>query len=364
MATAATVRSRRFDRVRELAAEQGVDALWVSAGANFRWLAGGSPYPGGLPVWLSALIVPVGRPGVAVISQMHADILDLADTGLTDVVTYDDGDEPVAVLRRALSAAGLGVQARVGVEDSLPFADVLAIDAAAPGIRLESASAIFDRVRAVKDAEEIELLRASGRAVDAGYAAARDASYVGGSLAETGAAIYRAMIEAGSTLPALHGSFRSYRNDILQPGDIIDVDLGAEVDGYAVDTARNLFIGQPSDELAQAHELLEQAFNAAAAVVRPGALAEEVHHACVEVIGAAGHRQSWKVGHGVGLTATHEAPLLQPGNQTPLEEGMVFTIDPGYFLRRDEPLHLEETVLVTEDGCERMTGFPLGVLHV
>ena len=144
---------------------------------------------------------------------------------------------------------GVGVQARLGVEDSLPFADVLAIDSAAPGLRLESAQAIFDRVRAVKDEAEIELLRASGRAVDAGYAAAREATRAGGTVAETGAAIYRAMVDAGATLPALHGSFNSYRTDILQPGDIIDVDLGAQVDGYAVDTARNLFVGQPSDEL-------------------------------------------------------------------------------------------------------------------
>jgi Xaa-Pro aminopeptidase len=364
MDVAETVLQRRFGRVRALAGEAGLDALWVSAGPNFRWLAGGSPYPGGLPVWLSALIVPVERPAVAVISTMHADILDLEATGLGELVTYEDGEEPVGVLRRALGAAGIDVQARLGVEDSLPFADVLAIDSAAPGLRLESAQAIFDRVRAVKDETEIELLRASGRAVDAGYAAARDATRAGGTVAETGAAIYRAMVDAGATLPALHGSFNAYRADILQPGDIIDVDLGAQVDGYAVDTARNLFVGQPSDELVRAHELLEQAFASAASLVRPGIPAEAIHFACVEVIAGAGHRQSWKVGHGVGLTATHEAPLLQPGNRTPLEEGMVFTIDPGYFLRRDEPLHLEETVLVTEDGCERMTRFPLGLLAV
>jgi Xaa-Pro aminopeptidase len=286
----------RFARVRALAAERGLDALWVSAGASFRWLAGGSPYPGGLPVWLSALIVPVEGPGVAVLSTMHADIL--------------------------------------------------------------------DRVRAVKDADEIELLRASGRAVDAGYAAARDATCAGGSWAESGAAIYQAMVEAGSSQPHVSGSFRSYRADVLQPGDMLDVDIGAEVGGYSVDTARNLFIGQPSDELAAAHEVLEQAFGAAAALVRPGVAASAVYHACAEVLAEAGHRQSWKVGHGVGLTATHEAPLIQPGNAAPLEEGMVFTIDPGFFLRRDEPLHLEETVVVTEDGCERMTRFPLGVFRV
>jgi Xaa-Pro dipeptidase len=357
----ATLRSRQ-ERARAQAGESGFDALYVTAGPNFSWLAGGSPYPGGLPIWLSALILPAAGGGVAVVSTMHDDILELAEIGLEDVVTYEDGDEPVAVLRRALAAAGLGPQSRIGVEDAIVFADVEAIRGAEPDVRLGSAQAVFDRLRSVKDAGELELLRASGRAVDAAYAAARDSARAGGTMAEPGVAMYRAMLAAGASQPHVSGSFKRYGSAILRAGDVLDVDIGAEVGGYSVDTARNLFVGEPDAKLVRDHDLLEEAFAASFAAARPGAPCEAVHAACIEVIEGAGHHQSWKVGHGVGLASSHEAPLVQPGNTTPLEPGMVFTIDPGFFIRRDEPLHLEETVVVTESGCERMTAFPLGML--
>jgi Xaa-Pro aminopeptidase len=361
---ARTALAARWERTVRSLGERELDALYITAGANFRWLAGGSPYPGGLPIWLSALIVSADGDGLAVLSEMHAEILDLEGTGVREVMTYPDGADTLDVLRRALSAAGIAPGSRVGVEEDIPFADTRAIHEVAPHVELLGAQSIFDSLRAVKDDVEIELLRRSGAAVDAAYAAARDTTRAGSTMADAGVAMYRAMIEAGSTQPHVSGSFRSYRDITLQSGDVLDIDIGADVSGYSVDTARNIFIGEPGEELSRQHELLEQAYAASVEVVRPGVPVSAVHDACAEVLAAAGKRQSWKVGHGVGLAAGHEAPLLQPGNDTPLEAGMVFTIDPGFFLKLNEPLHIEETVLVTVDGCERMTSFPLGMLVV
>jgi Xaa-Pro aminopeptidase len=354
----------RWQRIVARVAERELDALYVTAGPNFRWLAGGSPYPGGLPVWLSALIISADGRGLAVISDMHAEILDLEGTGIGDVITYPDGDDTLKVLGRALSAAGLGAGSRVGVEETIPFADTQAILQVSPRIVLESAQSIFDGLRSIKDDVEIALLRRSGAAVDAAYEAARDTTRAGSTMADAGVAMYRAMIEAGSTQPHVSGSFRSYRERTLKAGDVLDIDIGADMSGYSVDTARNIFIGDPRPELVEQHELLERAYAASVAVTRPGVPVSAIHDACAGVLAEAGKRQTWKVGHGVGLTEGHEAPLLQPGNDTPLEPGMVFTIDPGFFLSLNEPLHIEETVLVTDDGCERMTNFPLGMFVV
>jgi Xaa-Pro dipeptidase len=63
------------------------------------------------------------------------------------------------------------------------------------------------------------------------------------------------------------------------------------------------------------------------------------------------------VGHGVGLNDGHEAPLMQTGNKRRLEPGMVFTIDPGVFIARDVPIHIEDTIVVTEDGWESLNTF-------
>jgi Xaa-Pro aminopeptidase len=360
----ATALETRWQRAVRALRARDLDALYMAAGANFQWLVGRTPYPGGLPVWLSALILTADGRGTAVVSDMHAEIFSFDGTRVDEVITYSDGDDPAAVLRTALEAAGLRDGARVGVEDTLPYGDTSTIGAVAPGVRLERAQDVFDALRAVKDAAEIELLRRSGAAVDAAYEAARQVTRPGQSLAESGAAIYKAMVEAGCTQPIVSGTYRRYRERTLKPGDMLDLDLGADFSGYAVDTARNLFLGDPGAEVRRWHELLERAYEAAAEVSRPGTPVSAVHDACADVLAAAGKRQSWKVGHGVGLAPNHEAPLLQPGNDSPLEEGMVFTIDPGFFLEQDEPLHIEETVLVTATGAERLTQFPLSMLVV
>lgn len=354
----------RWERAVGAAAEAGVDALYVAAGPNFKWLTGRSPYTGGLPIWLSALIVPIDGPGVGVISTMHAEIFDLGAAGVGEVVTYEDGDDPIRVLKDALRAAGLGEKSCLGVEDNLPFGDISALNVAGPSLQLQSAQAVFDRLRSVKDEAELKLLRASGRAVDAAYQAIQDSGHPGSTMSELGVAMYRAMLDAGAELPRVGGAFKRYTDRDIAVGTFIDADLGADVGDYSVDTARNVFVGEPGPELRSWYSALEEAYDASVAAAKPGSPVEEVHKACAEAVAKTGHRQSWKVGHGVGLAPSHEAPLLQPGNPVVLEENMVFTIDPGFFVEQDEPLHIEETVVVTADGCERLTNFPLQMLVI
>jgi Xaa-Pro aminopeptidase len=170
------------------------------------------------------------------------------------------------------------------------------------------------------------------------------------------------MLARGAHRPLLGGAFRNYATARM-PG-LVDIDIGASFGGYSVDSARSFHVGAPSAELVEHHAVVKAAYEAAEAVVRAGVPAEAVHTACAEVLASAGLKQSWKVGHGVGLADGHEAPLVQPGNEAPLEAGMAFTIDPGFFVERDLPLHLEETVLVTETGCERLSTFPLELVVV
>jgi Xaa-Pro aminopeptidase len=119
-----------------------------------------------------------------------------------------------------------------------------------------------------------------------------------------------------------------------------------------------VFLGDPGEDARRLYDATLRAWEASMATVRPGVQAQEVHRVCAEVMEDAGYAQVWKVGHGVGLAPIHEPPLLQIGNDEPLQAGMVFTIDPGAFLRRDTPVHIEDTVVVTETGCESLTRFP------
>src|SRR3954452_16757957 len=113
----------RWEKAVEALGAAGLDAVYVSAGPNFKWLTGVSPYPGGLPIWLSALIVTADGSGLAVVSSMHAEIFSLDGTGVRELVTYEDGDDTTELLAGVLRAAGIGTGSRVGVEDTITFAD-------------------------------------------------------------------------------------------------------------------------------------------------------------------------------------------------------------------------------------------------
>ncbi len=356
--------AKRLERARSLAAEAGVAGLYITAGPNFRWLTGEAAHAGGWPLWLSAVLVPVEGDPAMVVSEMHARIFDLEACPIREVFTYVDGEDPTAAARSALGAAGLE-GADVGAEDSLWFADAELLREVAPGVRLRRASTVFDRLRAVKDAFEIGQLRLAAAAHDAGYGRAVEVLRPGVTVAEAGSEIIRAMVEAGSEELSIVGSFHHLTDRRFEAGEIVDVDLfPGSHGGYRADTARNVFLGKPTAEAERLYEATLNAYDASVAAVRPGATAESLHQACAAAMAEAGYEQVWKVGHGVGLGESHEPPLLQLGNTDPIEEGMVFTIDPGAFLARNTPIHVEDTVLVTADGCEALNTFTRELLVV
>jgi Xaa-Pro dipeptidase len=356
--------SARWQKARRLAREKGVDALYVMSGPNFRWFSGLAPHAGGWPIWAMGVLVPVdGEPGM-IITQMHADLLDLEANPIKTVEVYMDGQDPVASLRRVFEASG-AARGTIGVEDSLWFGDVELIRTAVPDAKLRRTQSVFDELRSVKDADEIKLIRRAARIHDLGYEAARKAIRAETTVGRAGLEIMSAMVDAGDETMQISGAFKNLSDRQFQRGDIVDVDLWpGSFEGYRADSARNVFVGEPSDEAVKLYELTRSAYQAAVAVVRPGVRAEEVHQACQAVIEAGGRKQVWKVGHGVGLNDGHEAPLLQSGNKRLLEPGMVFTIDPGVFIRRDVPIHIEDTVVVTASGYDNLNRFTHDIVVV
>jgi Xaa-Pro aminopeptidase len=361
--TVAPPYAERWNRASARASAEGFDGLYLTTGATFTWLSGYAPYPGGWPDFLSCLLVPLDRDPVMLISAMHAEILDRSACAIDQVFTYTDGEDPRPVLRAAFAAAGLD-RARLAVEDQIWLSDVELAASAAPATRF-TRSDLFEGLRAVKDPGELALLRQSATCQDAAYAAARDVMRAGGDLGEAEVAVRSAMLAGGCETIKLLGIFRARRPRTFVAGELIDIDFGtAFCGGYTIDSSRNVFFGDPGAELLALWQVVEDAYQAAIAAVRPGVTAEAVHRAGAEPIEAAGHRQTWKMGHGVGLSDGHEAPWLQQGSQTILEPGMTFTIDPGFFLGRDLPLHIEDTVVVTERGCESLNEFPRSIIAV
>jgi len=358
----------RIDRARSLMAEQGLDGLYINAGPNMYYLTGFSPLEGGWPIWLSALLIPLDGEPVIVMTEMYHDIFVHHESHVQDARTYMDGEDPSHLLADLFREKGLS-SGCMGVEDGMGFGDFRLLSDAVPALEISSAQGILDRLRMIKDSAEIEILRRVCGIMDAGYEAAQREIKEGRTEAAVGMDVIRALVEAGSETLEVAGHFSTLSARRIERGDAIDVDLaGVSYKGYFGDSARTFFVGPPTDEERAMYDVVIRAYHRALELVRPGVEARRVHNETVKVIRDAGYDMTWKVGHGIGLTCLgHEAPLLQQDADFPLEPGMVHVIDPGIFLRdkhRDSPLHIEDVVLVTEDGYEHLTQFSTELLWV
>ena len=341
----------RLARARAEAAAAGLDGLWIGPGPNFRWLTGESAHPGGWPLWLSAVLVPTEGEPALLVSKMHAEIFDLERCPVTSVFTYVDGDDPSARWS-ALAATGLTGSSRVGGEDSL-CSRRRSRQLTAPTLPAAGEPRL-DRLRAVRTSGKSSSCGAP-RTRDAGYRRAVESCGPGSPSQGRGALDRRGDDRAGSEELAISGAFQADRPAVAA-GEIVDVDLFPAPQRLPRGHGAEHLLGEPLARGAAAlrrDSLLRRCSGRRAS----GSTAESVHVACADAMREAGYEQVWKVGHGVGLGDAHEPPLLQTGNTDLIEEGMVFTVDPGAFVARDTPIHIEDTVVVTANGCTALNMF-------
>ena len=147
---------------------------------------------------------------------------------------------------------------------------------------------------------------------------------------------------------------------VIRAGELVVVDTGARVDGYCSDITRTFAAGEPSDELRRIYDVVLAAQLAGLTAVRPGAHGQtDVDAAARAVIAEAGHGDQFGhgTGHGVGLEV-HEAPSLGRTRGDRLEVGMICTVEPGIYVEGLAGVRIEDTVLVTAAGGERLTTYP------
>ena len=143
-------------------------------------------------------------------------------------------------------------------------------------------------------------------------------------------------------------------------GDPVVVDFGAIFEGYRSDMTRTFCVGgEPPGTLARVFEVVAEAQAAGVAAVRAGVAAGDVDKACRDVIAEAGWSDAFEhgTGHGVGLDI-HEAPAVGPGSTAILAPDVVVTVEPGVYLAGIGGVRVEDTVVVTADGCHTLTRFP------
>jgi len=154
-----------------------------------------------------------------------------------------------------------------------------------------------------------------------------------------------------SALPHAQPTARKLAND-----ELLLIDMGACQDGYMSDMTRVLFFGRPSRRLRTMYNAVLKAQLAAIDAVRPGITAAQVDRAARRVLETEGLGKEFvhSTGHGLGLEI-HEGPRLGRRDKTKLKPGMAITIEPGAYIRDYGGIRIEDTVLVTKNGCEVLT---------
>lgn len=242
------------------------------------------------------------------------------------------------------------------------------------GATVGDASSLLWDLRMIKSPREIDIMRAvcgaTCKAYEVGFAAAREGM--------TERELAGVMMAEMARLTNYRPGFIGIRSGLLkypminvppfdkpmEKGDLVVVDSGATLCDYWCDMMRMLCIGKPTDEQRRFFEVDLEAQSAGVAAMKPGATAESICQACLDVIEKRGMRQHApsleRVGHGLGLDV-HEPPSMALGNQKPLEPGMILTCEPIFSDLPDYRIGnfaLEDVVLITETGHEILTPFP------
>lgn len=368
----ADVYAERRRRVGERMQEQGVDLLFVPPSADLEYLTGARrrvPTFGNISYthgWVCGAFLRPGHEPLLVLPRMVAEF-DMPEGVPGDVVVVNELDDGDAVFERVVK--GFGRVGRIAVEQRTWAEAVLALSKHS-GAELVSATPLTNPLRRVKSDAEIQLMQRACRVADHAMGVVTTDLGDGAVERELAEELDHLLHGDGSRGvsfdTAVWGMGKSTNRDAsdresssrLHRGTGVSFDFGAIIEGYCSDFGRTIALGEPDAEFVEVYETVIAAQAAGIAAVRPGALAKDVHNACRDVIVAAGYGDHFRhrTGHCIGLDV-HEYPFISEEDETPLEPGMTFTIEPSVFWPGRVGVRVEDIVVVTETGGRRLNEY-------
>jgi Xaa-Pro aminopeptidase len=350
----------RLARVRAALHEQELEALLITEPANRRYLSGFRGSAGALLITAAqAYILTDFRYRVQ--SAQEAPAFMLREIG---------PQRPLETVLAAL-ADEIGLRQLACEAQHITLAQYNKLSAAltektgsAPV--LQPVEQLVERLREVKDAEEVATLRHAIALTDAALAAVLPVLQTDHSERQAAWMLEVAMRERGAegvAFPVIVAAGRNAALPHAQPGDTplgsgqpIIIDMGARYQGYHADMTRTIVLDEPDERFWQIYHIVLRAQQHAIAQVRPGMRASEADALARDQIGAAGLGEFFghSTGHGVGL-AIHEGPSLRSTSTQPLRAGNVFSIEPGIYLPEWGGVRMEDLVLLGAEGGEVLT---------
>ncbi len=358
----ASVHADRLRRAAAQAAERDVLALLITPSSDYAYLLGYHP-----PALerLTCLIIPADGSPSLVVPRLEEPLArhelgELADE--VEILMWDETDDPFRLVRRHLS--GGAEPMRVAVQDQMFARFVLRLRAALDPIELVEAGPSMAALRRIKTPEEVDRLRAAAAAADQAMLRITAERLSGRTEAEVSLHIRELLLDAGHQVagfaivasgPNAASPHHEAGDRVISPGDAVVLDIGGTRDDYCSDTTRTAFVGEPPAEFAALYAVLRVAQSAACAAVAPGVAARDIDRTARRIIDEAGFGEAFihRTGHGIGME-THEEPYIVESNLEPLQAGHAFSIEPGIYLAGRWGARIEDIVVCTATGGERL----------
>jgi len=372
---------KRLEKVRQAMAQWGADLLFLNFGPDMVYLTGVQTpmyyhILKGNGDWINGLLVSVDKDPILILQESMAVISaeSLAQTGVQDVRVMSREEDPKSFFEKIV--ADFRPQGKtIAVGKAVWSQSLLALREAAPGAQfIPATSPMMDKVREVKDEEEIRLMRKAAEITDATLAAtisnmhsgmterdvAIEVEYQIKRAGGDGYSFYPGIICVGLGSDPERKIMTRNTDMVLQSGTTVAFDFGVLYKGYCTDFGRTVFVGDPNPEALRAYESIVKGSRGIVEQMgdrkmSPEQIADFVKDS-VTADGFGEYYWYYGLGHAIGLEV-HEAPWLRPGFKEPVRKGMCFTIEPKIWKSGEFYVRVEDVVVVGKERGECLTKF-------
>jgi Xaa-Pro aminopeptidase len=365
-----------IERLQQAMPHQGLAAVIITPGADLRYVAGYDAKP---LERLTALVIPAAGEPFMVAPELEGHEARSSAFGSAggEVVTWGETADPFAIVAERIDALPAG---SVAVDDHMWAERVLRLRSLLPDREQVTAGGLLRAMRIVKTDAEIEFLQEAASAIDAVHAQVPSILRPGMTEAQAGAIIADAILKAGHVSvdfvivgsgPNGASPHHSVSDRVMQAGDPVVVDIGGTMpSGYCSDCTRTYVLGEPTDEYQAAYDVLLDAQQQASDLVAPGRTCESIDAKAREVMATSTFGGAplsdyfiHRIGHGIGLES-HEEPYLVQGNEDPVEPGMAFSVEPGFYIEGKYGARIEDIVVCTAEGGRALNARPRELVRI
>jgi Xaa-Pro dipeptidase len=349
------VQKKRIDKVQKILQELNIEMVVATSPPNFFYFSG---------TWLDsherlqAFVIPrVGVPTM-IVHEMSKEQIFPSDH--FEALFWKDGEDPLVLLSKTLPDSGT-----ISIDNQWPSQHLIQLMKLKNNLSFIESTKIIGTSRLYKDEIEIDLLKKSGIIAD--DVMTQIIRFVKPGLTEKDIvaeikrlfATYKVDLSPNTVVgTGKNGAIPHHQPDetIIVAGDMIVIDMGGIKDHYWFDMTRTVLVGgKPTKEMQKVYEFVKYAQETAIKGIKPGVPLKEIDRIARDIISDAGYGPNFthRTGHGLGIEV-HEEPYVNYMNEQLLEEGMVISVEPGIYLSGNFGVRIEDIVVVTSDGFERL----------